>query len=290
MDVVTAFLKGDLDEEINMEQPEGCIDKNRPDSVCKLLKAIYGLKQAHRQWQSNIDEFLIVELGFKTTRSDPCLYIRRESNVIMIIALYVDDLLLAGSDLEAILWMKNELNTRFEMKGLGEAKTCIGLEIDCFRSKNILTVTQSKYAQAVLKRFKMSTSNPCATPMDQSHHVAKQSSETDAEDKPCSTPYRQAIDCLVFLMVGTRPDIAFAIGKLAQHCADPLESHCTGVKRVLRYLRGLQRLGLVFCKDDLGTELHGYSDADWGGCLKSRKSTSGYVFKLCGGSISWASR
>lgn len=290
MDVVTAFLNGDLHEEIYMEQPEGCIDKVKPDSVCKLLKAIYGLKQAHRQWHSKIDEFLITELGFNTTRSDPCLYIRRQGNVIMIIALYVDDLLLAGSDLEAILWMKNELNKRFDMKDLGEAKTCIGLEIDRIRSKHVLTVTQSKYAQAVLKRFKMSACNPCVTPMEQSRHVTMQVAETGTDDNPCFEPYRQAIGCLMFLMVGTRPDIAFAIGKLSQHCADPHESHWSGVKRVLRYLRGSQHLGIVFGKDDLGTELHGYSDADWGGCLESRKSTSGYVFKLCDGPISWASR
>ncbi|CDF39896.1 unnamed protein product [Chondrus crispus] len=176
MDVVTAFLNGELHEEIYMEQPEGCIDKVKPDSV-----------------------------------------------------------------------IKNELNKRFDMKDLGEAKTCLGLEIDRIRSKPVLTVTQSKYAQAVLKRFKMSACNPCLTPMEQSRH-------------------------------------------LSQHCADPHDSHWTGVKRVLRYLRGSQHLGIVFGKDDLGTELHGYSDADWGGCLESRKSTSGYVFKLCDGPISWASR
>ena len=181
MDVVTAFLNGDLEEDIYMEQPEGCIDKAQPDSVCKLLRAIYGLKQAHRQWHSRIDEFLIGELGFKTTHSDPCLYIRRQGNVTMIIALYVDDLLLAGSDVEVILWMKNELNTRFEMKDLGEAKTCVGLEIDRIRSENILTVTKSKYARAVLKRFKMSTSNPCATLMEPSLHVRKQVTETGTD-------------------------------------------------------------------------------------------------------------
>ena len=186
--------------------------------------------------------------------------------------------------------MKNELNTRFEMKDLGKAKTCIGLEIDRIRSQNILTVTQSKYAQAVLKRFKMSTSNPCATPMEQSLRVSKQIPETCADDQPCPGPYRQAIGCLMFLMAGTRPDIAFAIGKLSQQCADPRQSHWTGVKRVVRYLRGSHRLGIVFGKDDLGMELHGYSDAYWGGCLQSRNSTSGYVFKLCGGPISWDSR
>ena len=110
MDVVTAFLNGDLDEDIYMEQPEGCVDKSKPDHVCKLLKAIYGLKQAHRMWHRKIDDFLLVELGFKTSRSDPCLYIKREGDVIMIIALYVDDLLLAGTGLNAILWMKGELS------------------------------------------------------------------------------------------------------------------------------------------------------------------------------------
>ena len=152
--------------------------------------------------------------------------------MIMVIALKVDDLVLAGSDLEAVLWMKKELNKRFETKDLGKAEIFVGLEIDCTRSKNTLAVTQSKYAQAVLKRFKMSTSNPCATRMDQSHHVPKQGTETSAGDRPCSAPYRQAIGCLMFQIVVTGLDIAFAIGKLAQHCPDPLEPHWTCVKRV----------------------------------------------------------
>ena len=103
MDVVTAFLNGDLDEDIYMEQPEGCIDKHKSDYVCKLLKALYGLKQAHRQWHAKVDAFLIGELGFETSRSDPCLYIKPIGNTIMLIALYVDDLLLAGSDIGAIV-------------------------------------------------------------------------------------------------------------------------------------------------------------------------------------------
>ena len=87
MDVVTAFLNGDLDEDIYMEQPEGYVDGTNPDFVCQLLKAIYGVQQAHRQWHYKIDSFLLIELGFKTTRSDPCLYIKREGNSVMIIAI-----------------------------------------------------------------------------------------------------------------------------------------------------------------------------------------------------------
>ena len=94
----------------------------------------------------------------------------------------------------------------------------------------------------------------------------------------------------MFLMVGTRPDLAFAIGKLSQHCADPLESHWLSVKRILRYVRGTQNVGIEYHKSDSTPKLHGFSDADWGGCGISRKSTSGFVFQLCGGAISWSSR
>ena len=89
---MTAFLNGDLDEDIYMEQLEGCIDKSKRNHVCKILKALYCLKQAHRQWHAKVDDFLIGELGFKTSRSYPCLYIKRIGNTIMVIALYVDDL------------------------------------------------------------------------------------------------------------------------------------------------------------------------------------------------------
>ncbi|CDF39894.1 unnamed protein product [Chondrus crispus] len=200
MDVVTAFLNGDLDEDIYMEQPEGCIDKSKSDHVCKLLKALYDLKQAHRQWHAKVNDFLIGELGFETSRSDPCLFIKRIGNTIMLIALYVDDLLLAGSDIDAIKWMKGELNKRFEMKDLGKAKVCIG-------------------------------------------HTTTISTENDSET---NVPYREAVGSLMYLMVGTRPDLAYAIGKLSQHSANPCESHWAGVKRVMRYVQGTRNLGIVF--------------------------------------------
>ena len=111
-----------------------------------------------------------------------------------------------------------------------------------------------------------------------------------AVDRPTSAPYRQAIGCLMFFMVGTRPDLAYAIGKLSQHCADPRESHWTAVKRVLRYVQECKHVGIVFGRSASEPKLIGFSDADWGGCLESRKSTSGYVFQICGGAVSWSSR
>ena len=209
----------------------------------------------------------------------------------MIIALYVDDLLLAGSNLNATLWMKGELNKRFEMKDLGEAQVCIGLEIRRNRVSGELWLGQLKYAASVLDRFNMSSSNPSLTPMEQHRTSIGITSMAVAHDSPTNAPYRQAIGCLMFLMVGTRPDLAYAIGKLSQHCSEPRDSHRTAAKRVFRYLlQQTKYMGIVFTKRKSEPHLVRFSDADWGGCLESRKSTSGYVFQICDGAVSWSSR
>ena len=160
----------------------------------------------------------------------------------MLIALYVDDLILAGSDIDAITWMKRELNKRFQMKDLGEAKVCIGLEIHRDRATNILTLTQSKYASNIPARLRMAACNSTITPMEQVCKVTI----SDSNDAETNVPFRQAVGCLMYLMVRTRPDLAYAIRKLSQQNADPHEADWVDVKRVLRYLRGTQNLGIVF--------------------------------------------
>ena len=206
----------------------------------------------------------------------------------MLMALYVDDLLLAGSDIDTIKWMKGELGKRFEMKDLGEAKVCIALEIRRDRTAKTLSLTQTKtkYESNVLERFRMSTCNPSLTPMEPGRTTTI-STENDSET---NAPYREAVGCLMYLMVGTRPDLAYAIGKLSQHSANPCESHWAGVKRVMRYVQGTRNLGIVFNSKSKSPDFLGFSDVDWAGCSDSRKSTSGYVFKFCSGAISWSSR
>ncbi|CDF39895.1 unnamed protein product [Chondrus crispus] len=168
------------------------------------------------------------------------------------------------------------------MKDLGKAKVCIGLEIERDRTAKTLSLTQTKYASKVLERFGMSTCNPSLTPLEQGHTTTI-STENDSET---NAPYREAVGSLMYLMVGTRPDLAYGIGKLSQHSANPCESHWAGVKRVMRYVQGTRNLGIVFDNKSKSPELFGFSDADWAGCSDSRKSTSGYVFKFCGGAIS----
>ena len=285
MDVVTAFLNGDLEEDVYMAVPEGLTSHATKNKVCKLLKSLYGLKQSPRQWYAKIHDFLIRELRFESSSSDPCLYTRHNGSGILIIALYVDDLLIAGNSKSEIDAIKKELSDRFEMKDLGEAKVMLGIEIKRDRRNRQLFVSQSEYTQQVLERFGMSNSKHISTPMDRSYE------ELVNQDSPAAEniPYRQVIGSLMYLMIGSRPDLAFVIGKLSQHSESPNEFHWIALKRALRYVNSTRNYGILY-DGSKSSDTVGFSDADWGGCRKSRKSTSGFVFLIAGGAVSWRSK
>jgi Reverse transcriptase (RNA-dependent DNA polymerase)/gag-polypeptide of LTR copia-type/Integrase core domain/GAG-pre-integrase domain len=170
MDVVTAFLNGDLNEEIFMEQPEG-FGAEDSSKVCKLAKSLYGLKQAPRQWHAKIDGFLVEVLGFSRNMSDECVYVQIQGGIIAIIALYVDDWLIACNKIGILNEIKEGLSREFEMKDMGQARMCLGFRISRTRSERKLTMSQEKYASAVLSRFGMSDANGAPTPMEVSIDV-----------------------------------------------------------------------------------------------------------------------
>ena len=149
MDVVTAFLNGELDELVYMEQPHGYKKGDPRDVVCLLNKSIYGLKQSPRQWYAKIDSFLCGTLKMEHNAADDCLYVRKTGNSILLIALYVDDLLIACSDEDTLLQTKRDLCTRFEMKDLGESRVILNMDIARNRPKRQLTLCQARYAQIV---------------------------------------------------------------------------------------------------------------------------------------------
>lgn len=284
MDVVTAFLNGDLIEKIYMEQPEGYISKSHPDHVCLLLKSIYGLKQASRQWNAKIHSFLVTDLGFKSAPNEPCLFILKTSTYIIIITLYVDDLLIASTSETAMAKLKSQLSEKFMMNDCGRAKRCIGLEIDNKPQMNTVFISQEHYTLKMLDRFGMTESKPVHTPMEQ--HISDDELQGEQID---ATLYRSAIGSLMYLAVGTRPDISFAVCRLAQFCESPTTKLWIRVKRIMRYLRGTYKLGIRYMGDE-ELELIGYSDSDWAGCKLSRKSTSGNVFLMGSGAISWKTK
>ena len=290
MDVKTAFLNGLLKEEIFMEVPEGVEHGLQGDVVCKLKRSLYGTKQAPRCWNDTINSFFI-DLGFTRNDADPCLYVKWDRGSLMMVGLYVDDMLLAAKTRDRVDWMKHKLKERFDMKDLGPARLCLGLEISRDRPKRQLFLSQSEYSKNILERFGMSDSKPVATPMeDPKTPESRLEWDLGSEnEETVSVPYREAIGSLMYLMTGSRPDISYAVGKLARFCEAPKEKHWVAVKRVFRYINGTRDMGLSF---DGSKELKpfGYSDSDWAGDVKDRKSTGGYVFMMAGAPISWCSR
>ncbi len=158
------------------------------NKVCKLLKSLYGLKQSPRQWYFKMQEFL-TKVGFTSSPNDPCVYIRHLSSRIILVALYVDDLVIAGSPSTEVRSIKDILSHRFEMKNRGEAKVIFGIEISCDRSTRRILISQSDYTLNTLERFGMINSKSVVIPMDRSYHDVSIDEAGSAGD----VPYRQAI-------------------------------------------------------------------------------------------------
>jgi len=286
MDVVTAFLNGDLEEDIYMQIPEGLRTRDNHNLVCKLNKALYGLKQAPRQWYDKIHDYLVNVLKFKSNEYDPCLYIRKIGSDIIIIALYVDDLLIIGNSQSQIAHLKREFKTRFEMKNLGPATVMLGIHISRDRPNKKLSINQVEYTNYVLTRFGMELSKPISTPMDKNCMVHL---ENAANDPDIDATYREIIGCLIYLVNGTRPDISFSVSKLSQYLQHPKQDHLVADKHILKYLSGTRNHGIVYNAAQ-SLDIRGFSDSDYAGDIASRKSTGGYIFTVCGGAVSWKSK
>jgi Reverse transcriptase (RNA-dependent DNA polymerase)/Integrase core domain/GAG-pre-integrase domain len=297
MDVKTAFLNGIIDEEIYMEQPEG-YEEDLPETgnnhnddrpvVCRLKKSIYGLKQSPRAWYSVLDTFLTSNnLNFKRAHSDHSLYINHE--LILFIIIYVDDILIFGKDPTLIANIKDKFHNAFSMTDLGPATRFLGLEIARDRQNLTITLHQNEYIKDILKRFNMSECKPVSTPMDPGTKLTK-ADPTEVLTPEDKTAYQSIVGSLMYTMLGTRPDIAYAVGSVSQFNSAPGVQHMTAVKRILRYLKGTAHYGLVYspCTED-HDYLEGYSDANWGSS-EDRRSTGGFVFFLGSAAISWSSK
>lgn len=287
MDIKTAFLYGELDEEIYMEQPEGFVEKGKEHMVCKLQKAIYGLKQASRTWNQKLHQTLI-GIGFARTRSDAGVYVYEQKKGHMILIVYVDDLLPMGPSKSEIDRVKKVLADKFQMRDLGPADTFLGMRITRDRSKRQLELDQQNYIEQVLTRFQMHNAKPQKTPLPEGLHLEK------AEDgyKANATllhQYQTIIGSLIYCMIGSRPDIAFAVTRLSQYMSNPTPTHVEHAKHVLRYLRATSDYRIRF-QGSGQSGLIGYSDADWGENRDNRRSTTGYTFLMADAAVTWVSR
>ncbi|KAE8708930.1 hypothetical protein F3Y22_tig00110332pilonHSYRG00561 [Hibiscus syriacus] len=281
MDVKNAFLHGELDREIYMTQPMGFQSQDHPEYVCKLRKALYGLKQAPRAWYGKIAEFL-TKSGYSVTPADSSLFVKDNEGKLAIVLVYVDDLIITGDDEAEILQTKENLSVRFQMKELGQLKHFLGLEVD--RTHEGIFLCQQKYAKDLLKRFGMLECKSTSTPMEPNIKMCAHEGK-DLED---ATMYRQLVGSMIYLTL-TRPDISYAVGVMSRYMQNPKKPHLEAVRRILRYVKNTIDYGLLYKKGE-DCKLVGYCDADYAGDHDTRRSTTGYVFKLGSGTISWCSK
>ncbi|KAJ9545029.1 hypothetical protein OSB04_024736 [Centaurea solstitialis] len=290
MDVKTAFLNGKLTEEVYMEQPEGFEDPKNPNKVCKLLKSIYGLKQASQSWNLHFDE-RIKEFGFTKSEFEPCVYTKFSGSIVTFLVLYVDDILLIENDVPTLQSVKSWLSKCFQMKDLGEAAYILGIKIYRNRSKRLIGLSQSTYIDKILKKFRMDESKKGFIPMQYGIVLSKTQCPVSSQDqdKMKSVPYASAIGSIMYAMLCTRPNVAYSVSVTSRYQQNPGEPHWVAVKNILKYLRRTKEMFLVFGGSEDEISVTGYSDASFQTDRDDFRSQSGYVFTLNGGVISWKS-
>ncbi|GJT56692.1 retrovirus-related pol polyprotein from transposon TNT 1-94 [Tanacetum coccineum] len=281
MDVKTAFLNGELKEEVYVHQPEGFVDPERPHHVYRLKKALYGLKQAPRAWYDTLSRFLLAQ-GFSKGVVDPTLFIRKTGKHTLHVQIYVDDIIFASTDPKDCDRFSNEMSSKFQMSMMGQISFFLGLQIS--QNPRGIFINQSKYANEILKKFDLHKSDPVDTPM-----VERTKLDEDLSGIPVDqTKYRSMIGSLMYL-TASRPDLVFAVCMCARYQSRPTKKHLEAVKRVFRYLQGTINMGLWYPKDT-AMALTAYADADHAGCQDTRRSTSGSAQFLGDKLVSWSSK
>jgi hypothetical protein len=280
LDVNNAFLHGDLQENVYMSVPDG-VACNKPNQVCKLQKSLYGLKQASRKWYEKLTSLLVKE-GNRQFNADHSLFTLSQQDQFTVLLIYVDDIILSGTSLSEIDIIKAILDDNFKIKDLGVVKYFLGLEVA--QSKAGISISQRKYCLDLLNDFGLLGSKPAPTPLDLSVKLHND----DGKIFDDISLYRRLVGKLLYL-TNTRPDIAYATQQLSQFRHKPTMTHYKAAYRVIRYLKHNPGRGLIFHRNS-DLQLLGYSDADWPGCLDTRKSTSGYCFFLGSSLISWKAK
>ncbi|KAJ2973122.1 hypothetical protein NUW54_g12124 [Trametes sanguinea] len=284
LDVRNAYLYGKLEEEIYMEQPEGFVAKGQERKVLRLLRALYGLKQAGLAWWRTLNESM-KELGFKRLVSDAGLFIFRDKNGLpVIVVVYVDDALFCGPNKALVEKMKAKFMEEWECRDLGEPKEFLRMRIQ--RSGSTIRIDQCAYLEKVLQRCGMQNAKSAPTPLPAGYHPMP---NTGTADSTLRSRFQTVIGSLLYIMLGTRPDIAFAVTKLSQFAANPSQEHLNKALYICRYLIGTRSYSLVY-NGASGLGISACTDSDWGSDPSTRRSQTGYFLKLAGGVFSWQSR
>ncbi|KAJ9528781.1 hypothetical protein QJQ45_000035 [Haematococcus lacustris] len=285
LDFETAFLNGKLEEHevIYVQQPEG-FEEGSSNTVCRLQKALYGLRQAPRAWHARLCEELLA-IGFTASQADPALFTLQLPSGPVYLLVYVDDCLLCTQqgDTAGLAHVKQQLASVFNIKDMGDTRWFLGMQITRNRAEGTIMLEQRQFINELVTTHSMSSSHSKAVPMAPAIKLVREGDPLDTSVHH----YSALVGSLLYLTCCTRPDIAFAVGALARHMSSPTKQHWAAACNVLSYLKGTCDHGLLFGGV---TGLQGFSDSDYAGDKDTARSTTGYLFTLNGGAISWSSR
>jgi RNA:NAD 2'-phosphotransferase (TPT1/KptA family) len=284
LDVRAAFVQAHLpeDEQVYMTLP------GRAGLVYRLMRSLYGLKQAAYRWSEDVSKTLQKE-GFEAIDGDTCLYTHRDEDgkIVCVIVLHVDDCLLIAEDgvREA---MEEKLMCNYEMTK-SAARWFLKMKIGYAADGSSVTLSQPEYAEAILEHAKLEGCKPVTTPMRKLPTEPQAPITEEEADFMRDKDYGGLVGMLSHYTTQTRPDLALSVAQLQRFTKDPRPQHWKAAERVVRYIAGTKNYGLRFTKDGF-KEIVGYSDSDWAGRVDDRKSTSGYVFSFMGAAIAWKSK
>ncbi|CAI7875588.1 unnamed protein product [Closterium sp. NIES-53] len=287
LDFSTAFLQGSLHEEIWLRRPPGFTGSFPAGIQWSLRRPVYGLRQAPREWHNTLRTTLAT-LGFAPSTANPSLFLRIDTTLPpFYVIVYVDDLVFATADTEALAHVKSELQKRHTCTDVGELTSYLGLRITRDRAQRTITLTQSHMVQQVLQRFGFTYSSPQSTSLPTGHSLSAPPSDESVEP---SGAYPELVGCLMYLMTCTRPDLTYPLSLLARYVAPGRHRkvHWDAAKRVLRYLCSTSGMGLVL-GGQARVVLTVHTDASWVDDLATQRSSQGYTFSLDSGSVSWRS-
>jgi hypothetical protein len=282
LDVKGAYLNGKLKERVYMRQPEG--HEDRTGRVCLLIKTLYGLKQAGREWNLELDAKLRKK-GYARLRSDPCVYTWRVGEDFVIITVWVDDMLTFATTIELKMKAKADIKSKWEITDLGIPSKIVGIELTI--SPDAIFISSSKYIESILQREDLGRTNCVSTPLDPNIALVP---NPEGKDGDRSNAYASLLGELQYIANATRPDIAYAVNRLASYTANPSLQHQIALKRVLRYLSGTRTHGITYkALPDRPDFFSGYADASYGNA-DGHRSITGYVFLAGDGAITWSSK
>ena len=279
MDVSTAFLNGDVLEEIYIHPPQGYPHRGK---VFRLLKALYGLKQSPRLWYRKLRQWLVSN-GWEISKYDECVFYNEARQLVMTV--YVDDINIFGPSDQHIVPFKENIGRAFQMTDAGRASWYLGMQLQWMPEG--LHIHQNGFIQQALGRYGLLGSNSASIPLDPNRKLIKETEKT--ADPKFKTAYMSMVGSLNYLQTKTVWGLAFPVSLVSRYMTNPNQTHMDAVQQQFRYLSGSPERGLFYRKDGDPT-LRGFVDSDWGGDTETGKSTTGWVFTLAGCPVSWSSQ